>query len=357
MRQRHNGFSTAETLVALASSAVLMMGLASAIFVAGQSIELVSQPAFEVGLVGNPLAELRDNIQEAITIEASDDSLVLTVPDRYGDQLPETIEYVITDNQLLESINGGASRIVVSDIDSMELETILFGEPPEGNAASASASASQTPMATQVGLHGTSGSAVSDADEIEVPLPAGVQSGDLILLMLAVQGSEVEQPTAPTGWNLIESTDEEHAYFSCWYRHHTAGDSSVTLTWTEERSAIGWTLACTDMLPNIPDKSSSVGFYFSGGGAPGPAAESISASSSGSLVIQTVVTQANVLSDFYSGLTGFADVVLLEHEDLQVSCSVKHLGESTGTNHSDTFYIFNGSDIPYITFGALLRLP
>ncbi|XZE51847.1 PulJ/GspJ family protein [Planctomycetaceae bacterium SH139] len=357
MRRRHHGFSTAETLVALASSAVLMMGLASAIFVAGQSIELVSQPAFEVSLVGNPLAELRDNIQEAIAIDAINDALVLTVPDRYGDQLPETIEYVITDNQLLESINGGATRVIASDINIMELKTILFGEPPPGNAGSASASASQSPMATQVGLHGTSGSSVSDDNEIEVPLPAGVQTGDLIVLMLAVQGTDVEQPTAPAGWNLIESTNEEHAYFSCWYRLHTAGDSSVTLTWTEERAAIAWTLACTDMLPNIPDKGSSAGFFFSGGGAPGPAAESISASSSGSLVIQTVVTQANVLSNFYSGLTGFADVVLLQHEDLQVSCSVKHLGESTGTNHSDTFYIFNGSDIPYITFGALLSLP
>src|SRR6056297_889082 len=217
MRRLHNGFSTAETLVALASSAVLMLGLSSAIFVAGQSVELVSQPAFELGLVGNPLAELRDNIQEAITIEAINDSLVLTVPDRYGDQLPETIEYVITDDQLLETINGGAARIITSDIASMELKTILFGEQLIESNALAAASASQTPMATQVGLHGTSGSAVSDDNEIEVPLPAGVQPGDLIVLMLAVQGTDVEQPTAPPGWQLIESTAEEHAYFSCWY--------------------------------------------------------------------------------------------------------------------------------------------
>lgn len=70
-----------------------------------------------------------------------------------------------------------------------------------------------------------------------VSLPAGVQTGDLLLAQIAIDGSATL--ATPAGWTLLQS-DSNSIVQALYYRFATASETgSVTWTWSTSRRAAG----------------------------------------------------------------------------------------------------------------------
>jgi len=125
-RARHRGFTLVEMLVSMSVSAVLMTGLASALFIAARaipdenSIQLLAGSSFQV------TEQLATELATAISLTAMEPNVIeFQVPDRTSDinTTPETIRYEwsgTNGDDLIRTFNG-TDATILSDIHDFTL--------------------------------------------------------------------------------------------------------------------------------------------------------------------------------------------------------------------------------------------
>lgn len=128
-RNLRRAFTLLELSVASVTSAVLVAGLASSIFIASQSLDVASDGTLvETRLASRIVNEINGNLQSAVSIsELTDRSVTMSVPDRDGNGVPETIRYFwsgITGNPLYKVYNNGSATIIAPDVQSFSLQWI-----------------------------------------------------------------------------------------------------------------------------------------------------------------------------------------------------------------------------------------
>ena len=119
------GFTVLEMVIASASAVVLMGGLSSALYIGAQSLDVSAGTQAETRTSNAALAIIKRDLQEAISISELSNApnplpdplpdpltptaVTLTVPDRDGDNIPETIRYSwsgIANAPLRQEYNG-----------------------------------------------------------------------------------------------------------------------------------------------------------------------------------------------------------------------------------------------------------
>ncbi len=112
------GFTLLELVVASTTAAVLMVGLSSSLYIAAQSLDVGTGSLVETRTANTALATINRDLQSALTLsELTATSVTMSVPDRDGDDVPETIRYYWTglgSSPLKQTYNGTTTNLAAN---------------------------------------------------------------------------------------------------------------------------------------------------------------------------------------------------------------------------------------------------
>jgi prepilin-type N-terminal cleavage/methylation domain-containing protein len=126
-------FTLIEMLVSIAVMAVLVTGIASAIVLATRTAEGAAQPgdlADAAGVVDQITAELAVALSFS---ERTATAVTFTVPDRDGDEAPETIRYAwsgVAGDPLTRAYKGGEAQAIAQDVQQFNLTYLVKSLAP-----------------------------------------------------------------------------------------------------------------------------------------------------------------------------------------------------------------------------------
>lgn len=125
-RENRPGYSLIELMVAMASSTVLLGGLASTVFLAGRSLDSDDSKTFDILNATETLDDLTIDLRNALSFsEQNPTSLSFTVPDRDSDDTEETMRYSwsgTSGDPLFVQVDGGVAVEVVDDVAHLSLK-------------------------------------------------------------------------------------------------------------------------------------------------------------------------------------------------------------------------------------------
>ena len=123
--QRRAGYSFIELLVASASAAVLMGGMASTLYVASQALNLDQGAVADRTRTVSAVDIMMRDVRNALTFtERTATAITFTVPDRDGDSAHETLRYAwsgVAGDPLTLELNGATAVNVVEDVTALDL--------------------------------------------------------------------------------------------------------------------------------------------------------------------------------------------------------------------------------------------
>jgi len=126
------GFTLIEMVVAVAVMSVIMLGVGSAMIIAGRAMPDAANPAAAAITAGRALQQIATELQYAVAVnENSATAIEFTVADRTNDDVPETIRYAWSGtpgDPLTRQYNAGAVVEMLGSVQdfalSYDLETI-----------------------------------------------------------------------------------------------------------------------------------------------------------------------------------------------------------------------------------------
>ncbi len=125
MSARRSGYSLIELSVSLAAAVVLTVGMASAVVVTNQSLTLSDTGNGSRALATDVQRDFLADVQRATGfIERTANAVTLTVPDRTGDGLPDTLRYAwsgVAGAPLTLQMNGGTVRNLLTNVQQFDL--------------------------------------------------------------------------------------------------------------------------------------------------------------------------------------------------------------------------------------------
>lgn len=135
MAAKHNhrgipvrGYTLMELMVSTALGSVLMAGTVSSLYVSTQTLKTDAVAPAGRNEKQNLLGEITRDIQSAIAIsELTSSAITLTVPDRTGDNVSDTLRYAwggTPGNSLTYQFNGAASVVLATNVQNFELSRL-----------------------------------------------------------------------------------------------------------------------------------------------------------------------------------------------------------------------------------------
>lgn len=116
------GFTLVELIVATAIMGILMAAVGTALMVAARAVPSHDSNDARAASATSAAREMAGEISQAITVTAaSATGITFTVPDRTGDEAPETITYAITGMPLISvtrRFNGGEATVIAQGLSS-----------------------------------------------------------------------------------------------------------------------------------------------------------------------------------------------------------------------------------------------
>ena len=127
------GLTLIELIISIAISAILMVGLSSAMFIALRASNTSSGPGDGALNANSVVVDMIAEIQYAQSItEQTATAINVTVPDQNSDTFPETIRYAwsgIPGDPLTRQYNSGTVANVVVDVNDFALEYVPSASP------------------------------------------------------------------------------------------------------------------------------------------------------------------------------------------------------------------------------------
>jgi hypothetical protein len=130
MKNRHckqrSGYTLAELVLSVSTATVLLAGMGSSVYLANQSFRSENSAVAVRSDVAFTEQEMLADLQLATGFtERSNKAVAFTVPDRDGDNQPETLRYAWSGkvgDPLTFSYNGGAVQILVKDVRNLAFD-------------------------------------------------------------------------------------------------------------------------------------------------------------------------------------------------------------------------------------------
>ena len=120
-----SGYTLMEMVVASATSAVLIGGMASSLYIASQSLDVDQGSVGQKRQAQQVLAMISRDLQSAVGLtHLSSTSVTMTVPDRDGDAVPETIRYYWSgtpNESLFQEYNNGTAVAIAENVQAFSL--------------------------------------------------------------------------------------------------------------------------------------------------------------------------------------------------------------------------------------------
>ncbi|MGE0482020.1 MAG: type II secretion system protein J [Phycisphaerae bacterium] len=124
-RAGRRGFTLVELMLAMSVAAILVGAVAAALFVAGQALPNRQTPAQAALAAATAVNELADDLALATSFsERTATAMTWVVPDRNGDEAPESIRYAwdgVSGGKLTRAVNGAAPQVVLVNVGTLAL--------------------------------------------------------------------------------------------------------------------------------------------------------------------------------------------------------------------------------------------
>jgi Tfp pilus assembly protein FimT len=252
------GFTLIELVIGLISSSLLVAGLASALYISSQTLDLDKSPSTQSVSASEVLGELASDLALARSFtERTSTAVTFTVPDRDGDLDPETIRYAWSGtpgDPLTYQYNGGTASVLADDVQSLNftaLTRLLIAPVIES-----------TPINAVVFEEFTETKGNNPASSVTVAAPPGLSPGDLLIGAVSFDGPEYPV-TAPAGWNVIDfGNTANRMHFGVWWKiADVAEPGSYTFNWNvnQEEQVYAWIMRFTGHDPGNPIHQFAVG--------------------------------------------------------------------------------------------------
>lgn len=125
---RRRGVTLLELLASSSIMAMLMLGIGSILYVSMQTFDSRDSVVIQRATSGEIVGDLADDLRHAIKFTTRTSTAVtFTVPDRTGDELPDTVSYSwsgTAGDPLLYSFNGATPATIADDVHQFDLEYI-----------------------------------------------------------------------------------------------------------------------------------------------------------------------------------------------------------------------------------------
>lgn len=148
--ERHpgGGFTLIETLVAVSVSGILLLSLGSVVVLASRAIPTGQETVITAGQIERGIALLQADIEEAIDIQTTNNTVLVGVPDRNADGVGEAVRYWLDDsNRIVRSQNGsnelalfGAVKTITitaekagGRVNAVRIDLVMDAVPPRRN--------------------------------------------------------------------------------------------------------------------------------------------------------------------------------------------------------------------------------
>ncbi len=241
---KRSALTLLEMAVCLASSTILVAGLAGSVYLSSQTLpgnENASRQAAQAsGVVRDVIADV--SLALSFT-ERTARAMTFTVPDRDGDNQPETIRYAwsgTAGDPLTYQYNSGTVISVATDVQAFNLE---------GLTRTMLAEAISAPVAGNVVFEEftESNKVTSGVTSIQVTKPSGTAVGNLLIAAVSVDGDVRTTMPTPSGWTLVSlgptgiTAGTAQQTFAVYRKLATSTESSTyTFSWTASKHAYAW---------------------------------------------------------------------------------------------------------------------
>ena len=272
MHQR-NAFTLLELIVSLASSIILVAGLAGSLSISNQALE-GSSNARQSLAASTVLRDMMADIGEAKSFTERTDRLIeFTVPDRNEDEAPEVIRYAwsgVVGEPLTYQYNGSAAVDVAADVQAFDLSALTRELTPVSNPASDAENVTFHGPATETQLSTAS-------TQMNINLPAGTSEGDLLIACVTTDGGTVL--TDPPGWSRLyvgwnngTKTFTTAVTFGVWWKLAASSEPGThQFTWDVSKRAYGWMMRFSGHDPTNPINASYLAVGSANSTPPSPA--------------------------------------------------------------------------------------
>jgi type II secretory pathway pseudopilin PulG len=238
---RRNAFTLLELIVSLASSIILVAGLAGSLYISNQALS-GSANARQSLAASTVLRDLMADVSQANSItERTPRAITFTVPDRDGDLVHEVIRYAwsgVVGDPLTYQYNGSAAVNVATGVQAFNLSALTR----ELTVASGTVSAPtgvvyEGYQQTKRPTDGTSGTA----------------QGDLLIACVVTDGDSKSSLVAPAGWTSrhvgsgrMTSGSTPAVTLGVWWKLASSSEAgSHNFTWSPSEQAYGWIMRFT----------------------------------------------------------------------------------------------------------------
>jgi prepilin-type N-terminal cleavage/methylation domain-containing protein len=187
-----SGFTLVELAVAVAVTSVIMLGIGSAMLIAGRAMPEARSPTASRLAAAKTLEDMATELQYAARVnQRSGNMIEFLAADRNADEIPETIRYEwsgTSGSPLIRQYNGGTPASILADVRefglSYQLQTVT-NEAPQGNESGQTTLAAYS--ATQ-GLHDYPIQNIESYAEYFLPaLPANTVSWKVTRVVISVK--------------------------------------------------------------------------------------------------------------------------------------------------------------------------
>ena len=250
---KHSGFPRAgytllEVTIALLASTFLIVGLASALSIAGAAMDETGSAQVQNIEAAAAMDNLTADLRHATGFtERTATAVTFTVPDRDGDEQDETIRYSwsgTAGDALMVEYNGGTARTVSTGIQQFDLAWLSRSVTGTGYAKGF----------LGVSYDGFTESTAGGASvtSVEINTPSGTGVGDLLIAVVSVKG-DAGSFTMPADWNTLTTQTSSNVSLGIGWKNADASEpASHTVSWSSANYVYGWIMKFSSHDPSNP---------------------------------------------------------------------------------------------------------
>jgi hypothetical protein len=291
--------------MASVASTALIGGLASALFVSSRALDPSRGAASRRTAADRAAAALLSDTQHALQYtERTATALTLTVPDRTGDDQPETLRYAwsgVSGSPLTRSVNGGLAVAVANDVRSLAFVTDELVVAADDVTIPKNVS---WPIVQDIqSVVRSTGTTTAS-----VTRPTGTAAGDLLLAAIAVNGNRKASLVAPTGFSLIDLNDESTTVtLGVYWKVATASEpASYAFSWSGNDRAVAWVVRVSNQFVGNPITTFTTG----NGSSAAPSAPAAGTTLDQSLVMRFGAFDRDAVTAGNPGLAGHTPLLM-----------------------------------------------
>jgi hypothetical protein len=251
VKRTRRAYTLLELVVSMSLATLLMTGLASALFLAGRTFDAGGSTAVQQADAAQVLGDILADVNQALSFSRrTANELIFTVPNRDGDDTPDTIQYSwsgTAGDALTFKFNSSPTETLIGDVHQFDLSYLTRTVTGDGSGGGG------TPGVVTFESF-AEGKRNANGTNVSVSLPAGTMAGNLLIAAVATDGNTSTSLSAPAGWTPITIDRRGSAVtLGVWWKIAVPSEpGSYNFTWSGKQKAYAWVMRMSGHDPVNP---------------------------------------------------------------------------------------------------------